>query len=88
VRTIAAAIRDCGNDLDATARAIVDTAYEQGSTDNLTVQIVRVDELPHSEANEIFGPVSELPPPPLLEARMIVDGYRNRRSTYAATPRI
>ena len=49
---------------------------EQGSPDNLTVQIVRIDDLPDGEASEMFGQASELPLPPLLEARMVFDGYR------------
>ena len=36
------------------ARAIVEKAFQQGSSDNPTVQIVRIDELPHGAANEIF----------------------------------
>ena len=35
--------------------SIVAEAYRRGSQDNLTVQIVRIDELPDSEADEIFG---------------------------------
>ncbi len=84
-RYIAAAVRDGGSDLDAAAQAIVDKAYQQGSSDNLTVQIVRIDELPHAEASEIFGPVSELSPPPLLEARMIFDGYRIVRELHGSS---
>ena len=48
----------------------------RGSQDNLTIQIVRIDQLPHGEASEVFGQPSELPLPPLLEARMMFDGYR------------
>jgi serine/threonine protein phosphatase PrpC/ribosomal protein L39E len=84
-RTIAAAITDGADDLDAAARAIVEKAFQQGSSDNLTVQIVRIDELPHGAANEIFGPASELPPPPLLEARMIFDGYRIVRELHGSS---
>ena len=51
------------------ARIIVEQAYQHGSPDNLTIQIVRIDELPDSAASEVFGQASELPPPPLLEAQ-------------------
>ena len=37
------------DDLDGAARRIVETAYEAGSPDNLTVQIVRVEALPLGE---------------------------------------
>jgi serine/threonine protein kinase len=37
---------------------------------------VRIDQLPDSEASEVYGQTSEMPLPPLLEARMPFDGYR------------
>ena len=69
-RHIARAIKDGADDLDQAAKAVVELAYELGSKDNLTVQIVRVDELPERAASEVFGQPRELPLPPLLEARM------------------
>jgi hypothetical protein len=48
----------------------------RGSGDNLTVQLVRIDELPDPEANEIYRQLSDLPCPPLLEARSEFDGYQ------------
>ena len=56
-----------------------------GSPDNLTVQIVRIDELPDGEASEVFGQASELPLPPLLEARMVFDGYRIVRELHGSS---
>jgi serine/threonine protein phosphatase PrpC/ribosomal protein L39E len=79
------AVKDNAKDLDAAAKAIVDEAYRRGSPDNLTVQIVRVDELPDREASEVFGRVAELPPPPLLEARTVLDGYRIVREVHASS---
>ena len=64
---------------------IVEQAFERGSPDNLTVQIVRVDELPESAASEVFGQPSELPLPPLLEARMVFDGYRIVRELHGCS---
>ncbi|MBR1123043.1 bifunctional protein-serine/threonine kinase/phosphatase [Bradyrhizobium lablabi] len=84
-RRIARAVNDGGADLDAAARAIVDQAFEAGSEDNLTVQIIRVDEVPESAASEVFGQPSELPPPPLLEARMVFDGYRIVRELHGSS---
>ena len=73
---IAATIAACSNDLDLAAQKVVEEAYQRGSGDNLTAQIVRVDELPSPEANELYRQVSELPCPPLLEARQEFDGYQ------------
>jgi serine/threonine protein phosphatase PrpC/predicted Ser/Thr protein kinase len=82
-RFAAGAIHDNPDDLDKAARLIVDEASRQGSADNLTVQIVRIDALPDSEASEVFGQ-SKLPLPPLLEARMVFDGYRIVREIHAS----
>ncbi|MBX3587377.1 MAG: bifunctional protein-serine/threonine kinase/phosphatase [Ramlibacter sp.] len=63
-------------DLDAAARAIVQAAFDRGSTDNLTVQIVRVDSLPDPQPNELYRQLSGLPFPPILSPRAEFDGYR------------
>ncbi len=83
-RLMANTVRGYAGDLDAAAKRIVDEALEHGSRDNLTIQIVRVDELPTSAANEVFQPSSELPLPPLLEARTTFDGYRIVRELHAS----
>ncbi len=49
------------DDLNAAAKCIADTAYEKGSDDNLTIQIVKVDALPDKNANEIQKQLSEKP---------------------------
>ncbi len=84
-RQIARAIKDSADDLDKAAKAVVEMAYEAGSKDNLTVQIIRVDELPESAASEVFGQPSELPLPPLLEARAVFDGYRIVRELHGSS---
>src|SRR4051794_29630512 len=84
-RRIAKAVNEGGADLDQAAKSIVEQAFEAGSEDNLTVQIIRVDELPESAASEVFGQPSELPLPPLLEARMVFDGYRIIREVHGSS---
>jgi serine/threonine protein phosphatase PrpC len=84
-RVIARVVKDGADDLDQAAKAIVELAYELGSKDNLTVQIVRVDELPDAAAREVFGQPHELPPPPLLEARAVFDGYRIIRELHGSS---
>ncbi|MHB1333639.1 MAG: protein kinase domain-containing protein [Sulfuriferula sp.] len=74
-----------GNTLDQAAKAIIDEAYERGSTDNLTAQIVSVDELPSQDANEIYQQLTELPFPPALDARMSFDGYTIVREVHASS---
>jgi serine/threonine protein phosphatase PrpC len=84
-RFIAQTINENADDLDHAARAIVKQAYEQGSPDNLTAQIVRIDDSPDGEASDVFGQPSELPLPPLLEARMVFDGYKIVREIYGSS---
>jgi serine/threonine protein phosphatase PrpC len=84
-RQIAKAVNDGAADLDAAAKAIVEQAFDAGSEDNLTIQIVRVDTLPESAASEVFGRPSELPLPPLLEARMVFDDYRIVRELHGSS---
>ena len=82
---IVKAIREYGSDLNKAAKAIVDEAYAQGSTDNLTAQVIRIDELPAQEASEIFQQLTELPFAPILEARAIFDGYQIVREVHASS---
>jgi serine/threonine protein phosphatase PrpC len=73
---VAAAIEGRAGNLDLAAKAVVEEALKRGSGDNLTIQIIRIDELPTPESNEMFRQLSELPFPPQLDARMDFDGYR------------
>lgn len=75
-RSVAKTIQDSADDLDRAAKLIAEEAHRNDSADNLTVQIVRIDDVPHGEASELFGQAPELPLPPLLEARMVFDGYK------------
>lgn len=84
-RFVADTINRDAADLDAAARAIGDEAYWQGSRDNLTVQIVRIDDLPLRGASEIIGQAEDLPCPPLLQARMAFDGYEIVREIHASS---
>ena len=75
VATTVAAVAD----LDAAAKIIVEAAYAQGSTDNLTAQLLRIEALPKPEASEIYRQLAELPFPPTPEPRIDFDGYRIER---------
>jgi serine/threonine protein phosphatase PrpC len=79
------AIRGGVGDLDGAARAIVGAALERGSTDNLTVQIVVIDDLPHHDASELQQQATSLALPPILEARMTIDGYRIVRELHGSS---
>jgi serine/threonine protein kinase/serine/threonine protein phosphatase PrpC len=84
-QVIADAVRERGSDLDAVARSIVEAALAAGSEDNLTVQIVRVDELPAvHKATEVLDGQLDLPLPPPLSPGMIVDGFEIVRSLHVS----
>lgn len=72
------------DDLDGAAKLIVEEALNQGSGDNLTLQIVRIDALPSQDAHAITQHLTELPFPPDLDARMAFDGYRIVRPLHAS----
>jgi serine/threonine protein phosphatase PrpC len=80
----AEAIAQAGADLDRAARAIVEEALRRGSEDNLTVQIIRIDELPAPEAAEIPQQFVGLSPPPLPEEGTVIDGFRIVRELHAS----
>lgn len=84
-RFIADTLARGATDLDAAARTIVDEAKRQGSPDNLTVQIVRIDDLPDGDGSEFAAQASELPCPPLLGPRMVLDGYRIVRELHSSS---
>lgn len=81
---VLAVLAECGADLDGAAAALVARAYDNGSDDNLTVQIVRVEALPEHDAVEVVRDFAELPFAPELEPGMSFDGYRIVRRLHAS----
>jgi serine/threonine protein phosphatase PrpC len=84
-RFLMTAISDHAADLDAAARAIVDEASRRGSTDNLTVQVIRIDSLPLGEGAEAVDQAEQLPLPDVPEVRHVFDGYRIVRKLHGSS---
>ncbi|WP_456662301.1 protein kinase domain-containing protein [Bradyrhizobium sp. LB13.1] len=84
-RFITSALSEHAAGLDGAAKAIVQEAYRRGSDDNITVQILRIDAVPHREPAGIFNQTSQLPLPPLPEPRAIFDGYRIVREIHGSS---
>jgi serine/threonine protein kinase len=63
------------DDLQQAAEKIAAKALDNGSDDNISIQIVCVDSLPEKEASEVIKEAAQLPFPPQLQARMRFDGY-------------
>ncbi|CEA02172.1 serine/threonine-protein kinase [Pseudomonas saudimassiliensis] len=73
------------SDLDAAAQRIIEQALALGSADNLTVQLVRIDNLPPLAMAEHSGKLADLPPAPLLESRAEFDGFTVERELHASS---
>ncbi|MBX3611046.1 MAG: bifunctional protein-serine/threonine kinase/phosphatase [Hydrogenophaga sp.] len=82
---LAATIQANAADLDHAARTIIDEALHNGSPDNLTVQIVRVDALPDPNRHELPLQAGDLPLPPPLSARAELDGFRIERELHGSS---
>ncbi len=63
------------DNLDKAASLIIKEALQQGSTDNLSIQIISIDQLPNQDVDEAYQKLTALPFPPELKPRMIFDGY-------------
>lgn len=83
-RETVAAIAQHGDDLDAAAREMVRVALANGSADNLTVQIVRIDAVPERESSELHQRLAALPAPPILSPRDVIDGWRVMREIHSS----
>ncbi|VAW53102.1 Serine/threonine protein kinase, partial [hydrothermal vent metagenome] len=64
------------NHLSIIADQLISTALSQGSHDNVTCQIIHIEELPSQEANEVINDLVRLPFPPELSPGMIIDGHK------------
>lgn len=73
-----------GTDLTLIAEKIMQQAEDNHSDDNLTCQLVRVDELPEAKEDEIIRLHTNLPFPPPLEPGMVIDGYRIEEELHAS----
>ncbi|MGL6161572.1 protein kinase domain-containing protein [Microbulbifer sp.] len=78
-------LHESAGDLDTAARTIVDAAIANGSGDNLSIQIVRVEELPGRETLALLQQADALPLPPPLRPGDELDGYRILRGIHASS---
>lgn len=69
---------------DITARTLVEAALANGSDDNLSCQVLRVDGLPDAKADETLKQRGNLPLPPPLSPGVRVDGFTIKRELYAS----
>ncbi|KCZ86622.1 carbohydrate kinase [Hyphomonas hirschiana VP5] len=82
-RELSAHLNAQAGDLDLAAARLVAAAKANGSDDNLTVQIIRIDALPESDASDMIRAAQDFPPPPPLDALSEIDGLRILRKLHA-----
>ena len=68
--------------LETAAEEIAGKALENGSDDNLTIQVVRVDGLPDGDAQDAINMTESLPAPPLLQPGQEFEGYKVLRALH------
>lgn len=73
-----------GADLTLIAETIIRQAEANRSDDNMTCQLLRIDELPEADEDEVIRRHSNLPFPPPLEPGMVLDGYRIEAELHAS----
>lgn len=73
-----------GDDLSQQAATILQKASDNHSDDNLTCQLIRIDELPEVKEDEIIRHHVNLPFPPPLEVGMMLDAYRIEEELHAS----
>ncbi|MEO1827866.1 MAG: bifunctional protein-serine/threonine kinase/phosphatase [Pseudomonas sp.] len=71
-------------DLQRAADALVAEALANGSDDNLTAQLLRIDSLPNGQAAELHRQFADLPLPPVLEPGKVIDGLRVIRQLHVS----
>lgn len=82
---MARAVGDVGEDPDGLACRIVEQAYNNGSDDNLTAQVVRVESVPEAvQPAEAIQYLIGLPFPPELTPPRNFEGYRIQRQLHAS----
>ncbi len=72
------------DDCEQAAQQIVQAALEAGSDDNVTCQVIRIEQLPNQNDNEYYRQLTALPFPPPLEAGMMLDGYQIIREIHTS----
>ncbi len=78
-------VREYEDNLDLASKMIVEKAFENGSDDNLTCQIVKIDDPGAETKSSHLRKLTSRPFPPELEPGMLLDGYRIKRSIHLSS---
>ncbi len=87
--TVHGALAKCGDDFDAAARLIAQAAHAQGnyegSSDDSTVQLLRIDELPRPDATQLLQQREGLALAPPLGPRASFEGFTLVRELHVSS---
>lgn len=78
-------LKGAGADPEQYAQQICDEALSVGSKDNISCQILTIEQLPTQDPDEVFAQLTALPFPPDLYEGVIIDGYRISRELHASS---
>ncbi len=70
--------------LDEACETLITEAYNAGSTDNLSCQLIRVDQVVQESIDDLTDKLTALPFPPDLEPGMRIDDYEILSELYAS----
>lgn len=77
-------VLDGRQDLDTLASALIQTALDNGSSDNVSCQLVQVEALGQETNEDVLQTLNKLPFPPELAVGMKVDGWRVLQQLHAS----
>ncbi|MFT5720247.1 MAG: serine/threonine protein phosphatase PrpC [Motiliproteus sp.] len=74
-----------GTNLETEAKNLVETALKNGSDDNISALLLRIDSLPLEDLEEAHLKLTQLPIPPVLKPGNRLDGYEVQEELYSGT---
>ncbi|GAB3095701.1 bifunctional protein-serine/threonine kinase/phosphatase [Pseudomaricurvus hydrocarbonicus] len=74
-----------GEDLEAAAKASVELALANGSDDNLSCLLVRIEALPQADVDEVYRQLTELVIPPVLDVGNKIDHFEVQKVIHSGT---
>jgi len=77
-------LADLSGDFDRQCQTLAEAALAAGSGDNLSCQLLRVDQLAAAGVDDVVNRLTELRFPPFLEPGMVLDGYHIERELSAS----
>lgn len=83
-QSVAAALAETPT-LEPASRAVLDAALQQGSEDNLSCLLMRVEQTPDEDIDEAHRRLTRQVIPPVLRADARIDGYRVLRAIASGT---